>query len=57
MSIFLLENYKKSEGENMYFRLTQVDIQDGKMEDTLAYAASVMDSFKRYTRIISNLYR
>ena len=33
---------KKSEGENMYFRLTQVDIQDGKMEDTLAYAASVM---------------
>ena len=32
-SIFLLENYKKSEGENMYFRLTQVDIQD-KMEDT-----------------------
>ena len=30
----------------MYFRLTQVDIQDGKMEDTLAYAASVMDSLK-----------
>ena len=29
----------------MYFRLTQVDIQDGKMEDTLAYAASVKDSF------------
>ena len=30
----------------MYFRLTQVDIQDGKMEDTLAYASSVMDSLK-----------
>ena len=30
----------------MYFRLTQVDIQDGKMEETLAYAASVMDSLK-----------
>ena len=29
----------------MYFRLTQVDIQDGKMEDTLAYASSVKDSF------------
>ena len=25
--IFLLENYKKSEGENMYFSLTQVDIK------------------------------
>ena len=30
----------------MYFRLTQVDIQDGKMENTLAYASSVMDSLK-----------
>ena len=26
----------------MYFRLTQVDIQDGKMEDTLAYASSCL---------------
>ena len=30
----------------MYFRLTQVDIQEGKMEETIAYADSVADSFK-----------
>ena len=29
----------------MYFRLTQVDIQEGKMEETIAYAESVADSF------------
>ncbi len=34
----------------MYFRLTQVDIQDGKMEDTLAYASSVMDSLKEWIK-------
>ena len=30
----------------MYFRLTQVDIQEGKMEETIAYAESVADSFR-----------
>ena len=30
----------------MYFRLTQIDVQEGKMDDTITYAGSVMDSFK-----------
>ena len=30
----------------MYFRLTQVDIQEGKMDETIAYAESVADSFR-----------
>ena len=29
----------------MYFRLTQVDVQEGKMDETIAYASGVMDSF------------
>ena len=30
----------------MYFRLTQIDVQEGKMDDTITYAGGVMDSFK-----------
>ena len=30
----------------MYFRLTQVDVQEGKLNDAIAYAEDVTDSFK-----------
>ena len=30
----------------MYFRLTQVDVQEGKLNDAIAYAGDVTDSFK-----------
>tara|TARA_X000001036_G_scaffold309296_1_gene287990 strand:+ start:191 stop:862 length:672 start_codon:yes stop_codon:yes gene_type:complete len=39
-----LENYKERRG--MYFRLTQVDVQEGKLNDAIAYAGDVTDSFR-----------
>ena len=30
----------------MYFRLTQVDVQEGKLNDAIAYAGDVTDSFR-----------
>ena len=46
MLTFQQENYKKQKGVNMlFFRLTLVPIQEGKMGDAISYAEEKVDEF------------